>query len=124
VLDDEGHAAAALGEDAWFVGRQRLGDDTFVVVVVDAADDEIRKLGAEVASEDVVVDEEPARVLGIQAIARKVGEGDQIARAKAGWLEDGVQFGPEGEVCSLEVGEGYVQDVGGSVGAEVGEEEG
>lgn len=100
-----------------------MWDDAFVGVVVDTADYLAGEGCGEVPGEGVVVDEEPPGVLSVEAIAREVTEGDEVIWLESCWVEDGLEFRAESEVCSGEVGERDVQAVSGCVGAEVGEEE-
>jgi hypothetical protein len=99
-------------------------DDALVVVVVDAAYYVAGKARGEVACQGVVVDEEPARVLRVEALAREVRQGDEVVWVETCRAENCVELRAQGEVCAGEVGEGDVQGVGGCVGAEVGEEQG
>jgi hypothetical protein len=73
-------------------------DDALVFVVVDAAYDMVGKASGQVAGEDVVVDEEPAGVLGVKAFLREVGEGDKVFGLEAGRGENCVELRAEGEV--------------------------
>jgi hypothetical protein len=124
VVEDQAHAAAAWGNDPRLALRDIVWDDALVGVVVDAADYLAGKRCGEVPGEGVVVDEEPAGVLRVEAITREVTEGDEVVWFEPCWVESGLKFRAESEVCSGEVGERDVQGMSGGVSAEVGEEEG
>jgi hypothetical protein len=73
-------------------------DNALVFVVIDAAYDMVGEAGGEVACKNVVVDQEPAGVLWVEALSWKVGERDEILVLEAGWAQNCVELRAEGEV--------------------------
>jgi hypothetical protein len=124
VFEDQAHAAAAWSDDPRLALREIVWDGALVGVVVDAADYLAGEGCGKVSREGIVVDEEPAGVLRVEAIAREVTEGDEVVWFEPCWVESGLKFRAESEVCSGKVGERDVQGMRWGVGAEVGEEEG